>query len=451
MSSIRSSFESSEITSTSSIQHTHTGTGTHFSSFSPISSDELVKIIKELNNKESCSDPIPLPFLKANLDYFIPILLDIVNKALVSGTFPDDIKHAVVTPIIKDKDADTELFKNYRPVSTLPYLSKIIEKAALLQLTHYLSQNGHIPAYQSAYMKNHSCETALCKVTNDIQKMLHDRKVVALVQLDLSSAFDTVDHTVLIKLLENKFGINDSALNFFKTYLSGRTFSVKIKHVQGGRVLLIYGVPQGSILGPLLFILYISDIPQIAANHNVLIHSYADDGQLYLGFEPSRDYTSSMNILKACIDDIEIWMKSNFLKLNVDKTGVLFIARPQDHVMYENMNINIGIKWYCASPDETIKSLGAYLDGTMTMDSTVSECTKSCFHNLKKLGRIKHYLDVTERMLVIKSFVLTKMDYCNLLLCNVPAICIKPLERALNTGIRFIYNHVYTFEGVLYQ
>ena len=131
VSSIRSSFENSQITSTSSIQHTHTGTGTHFSSFSPISSDELMKIIKELNNKESCSDPIPLPFLKANLDYFIPILLNIVNKALVSGTFPDDIKHAVVTPIIKDKDADTELFKNYRPVSTLPYLSKIIEKAAL--------------------------------------------------------------------------------------------------------------------------------------------------------------------------------------------------------------------------------------------------------------------------------------------------------------------------------
>ena len=444
VSNIRSAFQNNQTASSSYVQSSsmyhHPRNDIYFSSFNSISSDELLKIIKDLNNKESYSDPIPLPFLKANLEYFLPILLDIVNKALVSGTFPDDIKHALVTPIIKDRDADTELFSNYRPVSTLPYLSKIIEKAALLQLTEYLDQNNYIPEYQSAYMKNHSCETALCKVTNDMEKMIHDRKVVALVQLDLSSAFDTVDHMVLIQLLKNKFGINGSALNFFKTYLSGRTFSVKIKHVNGGKVLLIYGVPQGSILGPLLFILYISDIPQIAAKHNVSIHSYADDGQLYLGFEPSKDYTMSMNRLKACIDDIEVWMKTNFLKLNVDKTGVLFIGRPQDHAIYDNMNINIGRKWYYASPDDIIKSLGTYLNGTLSWDSTVSKCTSSCFLNLKKLGRIKYYLDIDERMLVIKSFILTKMDYCNLLLSNAPQTCIQPLVRALNTGIRFIYD-----------
>ena len=440
VSDIRSSFASNPSVQLSTMDHTYLSNDAYFSNFNAITSDELLKIIKDLNNKESFSDPIPLPFLKGNLEYFLPILLDIVNKSLVTGTFPDDIKHAVVTPILKDRDADSELFKNYRPVSTLPYLSKIIEKAALLQLNEYLSQNNHIPTYQSAYMKNHSCETALCKVANDMQKMIHDRKVVALVQLDLSSTFDTVDHTLLIQLLKNKFGINGSALNFFKTYLSGRTFSVKIKHINGGKVLLIYGVPQGSILGPLLFILYISDIPQIAAKHNISIHSYADDGQLYLGFEPSKDYTISMNRLKACIDDIEHWMKSNFLKLNVDKTSVLFIGRPQDHAIYENMCIKIGIKWYYASPDESIKSLGAYLNGTMSMNTMVSQCTKSCFCNLKKLGRIKYILDINERMLVIKSFILTKLDYCNLLLSNVPRTCIQPLERVLNTGIRYIYN-----------
>ena len=304
----------------------------------------------------------------------------------------------------------------------------------------YLNQNDLVPAYQSAYMKNHSCETALCKVVNDIQKMLHNRKVVALVQLDLSAAFDTVDHAILIQLLERKFGIKGSALNFFKSYLAGRSFSVKIKYVQGRRFLLIYGVPQGSILGPLLFILYISDIPLIAAKHGVSIHSYADDGQLYLGFEPSKNYTESMNKIKACIDDIETWMNANFLKLNVGKTEVIFIARPQDHAIYDNMSIDIGMKMYNASSNTSIKSLGAFINGTMTMNSMVSEYTKSMFHNLKKLGHIKYYLDVEERMLLIKSFILSKMDYCNVLLSNASWTCIQPLERVLNAGIRFIYD-----------
>ena len=134
-----------------------------------------------------------------------------------------------------------------------------------------------IPRNQSAYLRNHSCETALCKVVNDVQRMLSDKKVILMVQLDLSAAFDTVDHAVLIQLLQDKFGICGKALNFLKCYLTGRTFSVKIKHAGGGKYFLIYGVPQGSILGPLLFILYISDLPDIVDKYDISCHCYADD------------------------------------------------------------------------------------------------------------------------------------------------------------------------------
>ena len=325
------------------------------------------------------------------------------------------MKQASVSPIIKSKNLDTEIHNNFRPVSSLPFLSKVIEKAAQKQLTQYLKENQLIPSMQSAYLSNHSCETALCKVKNDIQKMVSDGKVVVLVQLDLSAAFDTVDHAALIQLLERHFGIKGTVLNFLKSYLSGRSFSVKIRHVRGKIVLLIYGVPQGSILGPLLFILYISDMPSIVEKHDVCLHSYADDAQLYKGCNPFVDFTSSMTKLTDCVKEIERWMQSKFLKLNIGKTEVLFIAKPQNHALHDNMTITIGNKCYSSSAEHNIYSLGAYFDGTLSMNTMIMECFKVCTFNLNRVKRIRHCLDEDSRMLIIKTHVLGKIDYCNIL------------------------------------
>ena len=289
----------------------------------------------------------------------------IANLSLQRGFFPNSLKHDSITPVLKSSDCDIESLNSYRPVTTLPFLSKFLEKAASSQIISYLESQNLIPLYQSAYLKSHSCETSLFKFTNDVQQMLSERKMVILVQLDLSAAFDTVDHAVLLNLLQHKFGISGIALQWFASYLSSRSFSVKIGSVNGRRVLLIYGVPQGSILGPLLFILYIGDLPVIASKYNISFQSYADDSHLYAGFDPLCDYTETMNRVKECFADIEVWMKSNYLEMNVGKTEVLFIAKPHVHTLFSNMSITLGNECYVSSQNYTIKSLGAYFNGAM--------------------------------------------------------------------------------------
>ena len=142
----------------------------------------------------------------------------------------------------------------------------------------------------------------------------------------------------------------------------------------------------------------------------------------------------------TCISDVEKWMLSKFLKLNVLKTEVLVIARPQDHQVYNDMSLQIGNKLYLSSSDDSAKSLGAYIDGTVTMQKMINECVSSCYFNLKKLKTIKYSLPTDARLLLVKSFILNKLDYCNILLCCISTRQMQQLEKVLNSAVRFVYN-----------
>ena len=201
------------------------------------------------------------------------------------------MKHGTVRPILKNKSLDTEQFNNYRPVTNTPFLAKILEKAANKQIINHLNSENLFPNHQSAYRKRHSCETTMFKVVDDIQMAICEKKMTLLVLLDLSAAFDTIDQDILCKLRKD-FKISGNVLKWLQSYLEGRTFSVRIRCINGKKYLLIYGVPQGTILGPLLFIIYIHDIVLIGKKYGVSVELYADDSQWYISFSPLSERTN---------------------------------------------------------------------------------------------------------------------------------------------------------------
>ena len=180
------------------------------------------------------------------------------------------MKNAVLSPLLKKPSLDFEIFSNFRPVSNLKFLSKVIEKVAAMRLTNYLCDNDLNESLQSAYKKHHSCETALLRVQNDILKSIDDKQCVVLLLLDLSAAFDTVDHKILLHRLRSRFGIKGKAL----LWLMDHSQSVQIDGFTSSVCALRFGVPQGSVLGPLLYLLYTALLGDLIRWHDMDFHLY---------------------------------------------------------------------------------------------------------------------------------------------------------------------------------
>ena len=229
--------------------------------FSPLSEDDVIDLVKSMPNKFCSLDPIPTWLFKECLSELLPIVHYIINESLKTGCFPQSMKHAIIKPTIKSNEMDRDKYNSYRPVSNLSFISKVLEKSVLKLTMAYLEINGLICDVQSGYRTNHSCETLLVRMFNDINGYSDDNKVVALLLLDLSAAFDAIDHSILIEKLYHDYGIGSDVLKWIKSYLENRSFVVSINEHISALSELLYGAPQGSLLGPILFILYI--IPMI--------------------------------------------------------------------------------------------------------------------------------------------------------------------------------------------
>ena len=195
---------------------------------------------------------------------------------------PDALKVATLSPTLKKSDADFEQFQNFRPISNLKVVSKLVEKAVAIQLTDHVMAHHLDETFQSAYKNFHSTETALVRVQNDILCAIDNNESVILLLLDLSAAFDTVDHSILLSRLHDRFGVNGTAAAWFESYLTSRTQFVRVNDCRSTQRSLERGVPQGSVLGPLLYLLYTSPIADIIKFLKLQYHLYADDTQLYI-------------------------------------------------------------------------------------------------------------------------------------------------------------------------
>ena len=244
---------------------------------------EIMKAIVQKVKPTHCeNDPLPISDISGctNFGNYLDILTDIVNTSIENNIFPESEKAAIVRPIIKGK-LDPQCLSSYRPVSNLTYLSKILENVVLKQLLDHLELMQAIPDQQSAYRKLYSTETTLCSVVNNLLVLMDEGKCGVLILLDLSAAFDTVEHNLLLQVCED-IGIEGSALKYLKSYLENRTFCVHIGKSSSVNAPLQRGVPQGSVLGPILFCIYTKDLAHLLSRHGVDFKLYADDTQFSL-------------------------------------------------------------------------------------------------------------------------------------------------------------------------
>ena len=261
--------------------------------------------------------------------------------------------------------------------------------------------------------------------------------VTALTLLDLSAAFDTIDHTILLDRLNVYYGLSELALGWFKSYLSGRTHSVKVGSTLSHPAALHYGVPQGSVLGPILFSLYTNPIGSIIHSHSSInYHFYADDTQLYITLSP-ENFSHSIQKLKNCLNDIQNFMFANKLKLNPDKTEFILIGSRKNHnQLLPHFPINIlGNQ---VSPAQSVRNLGVVFDSNFTFSNHVSQVIKSTRVQVRDLYRIRPLLDLDTSVLLANALVSSRLDYCNSLFLSLTDFELRRLQLVQNSLCRVV-------------
>lgn len=330
---------------------------------------------------------------------------------------------------------DPEDNNNFRPISNLSFLSKTLERIAAIQLDNHLTNHQLYAKMQSGYRKYHSTESALLKVFNDINTAIDNQHECVLVLLDLSAAFDTIDHKILINQLENKYGISGLALEWLKSYLQERLQRVVVNGTYSDPKCNSFSVPQGSVLGPLLFSLYYGPLEDVIRAHGIDAMMYADNSQLYIIIKRSNHCVALVQ-LELCIDDVLCWNTQNGLKCKPTKTGVIhFYSRytPSDSISHLRFGTAI------IKPVNEVRDLAIILDSTLTLRTHISNICRSASLCLHELSKIRKFLSQKDSERVVHAFISSKLDYCNGLFYGLPSSEIQKLQRLQNSAARLNY------------
>jgi exonuclease III len=410
--------------------------GNLFDTFKQTDNKDIINLIQKASSKSCPLDPLPTHMVKKCSVELAPIICKIINSSLTEGHVPEVLKVANITPLLKKPGFNTEVLKNFRPVSNLSFVSKLLEKVVAKQLDDHLTTSCHNERFQSAYKKHHSTETAIVKVQADISLALDRGSIAVLVLLDMSAAFDTVSHKILLDRMNTNFGVGGKVLTWFESYLSNRKQQVVINGSKSGGLQLRCGVPQGSVLGPKLFSMYTSPLGRIIENHGFQYHIYADDTQIYIAIEMDEDHEVIARRIENCIKDLKYWLATNMLQFNGDKSELIIFA-PKSKLPLAN-NISIEIDGSVLKSKNVVRNLGVQLDQTLKMEKHINQISKSCVYQLRNICRIRNSLTFESAKSFVHALVISRLDYANSALCGVSTLLLTKLQKIQNFAARVI-------------
>lgn len=411
--------------------------GKFLSEFHPTTIEEVTEVMKECDLKTSTADSLPASLINDNINVLIPYFCYLVNLSLATGNI-DGIKLAHVTPLIKDHNSDTSVLKNYRPISNLSFIGKLVERIVLRRLNEHLTANNLNIPNQSGYKQFHSTETLLIKIVDDLLIAFDERKATVVMLLDLSAAFDTVNHGKLLNILHFEIGITGMALNWFRSFITGRSQRIKIGAAESEIITIKFGVPQGSVLGPVLFNLYIRSLYNTVKSLKFAIQGYADDHQIYQSFDAIHQYSLLVNEISGCFNEIRQWMAAHFLQLNPDKTEIIVFGTPKVlselsiHGTYLNDNT-------CVRFSPIVKNLGFRLDNSLSLIKQVNHVKSTCYNKLRTIAKMKAFLNKTQLTMLIQATISSSLDYCNALYFGCNNSIIKELQNIQNRACKLIF------------
>ena len=399
--------------------------------FQNVNSETVEKLIDYIKKDVATGfDSISAKVLKDSKSILSPFLTKIINVSYQNQTFPDCLKKAVVKPIYKKDSNDVNVISNYRPISILPVISKIFEKDAANQISKFLEENALLNLYQHAYRKGHSTVTCLFQLINLVYETIEQKsEKIAVITLDLSKAFDSIHHGLLLKKLKN-LNLDENSIRYIQSYLSNRKQVTKFSNFISKEEEVKSGVPQGSILGPLLFLCFVNDLPDTFTNICNFL-SYADDTQLIVQADSTENLKQKV---KETIELAQKWYHKNGLKNNSGKSKVLFFMHDKIEkikVMDEGMIKEVKTK-------NSVKILGVHVDKDLSFTKQINILKRNAINVIRQVSRINKFLPLKLKITLYKTLISPIFNYCDIIWGGCSKKDSKKLQCAQNFAIRTI-------------
>ena len=399
--------------------------------FLQISQNDIETSLQAIpSNKATGLDTLPCVTLKNSLSHIIKPLTHIINTSLSGGCVPSEWKRAKITPLLKGGGQTNPM--NYRPISVLCVLSKVLEKIVFKQVYKYLDANNILIANQYGFRPNYSTALALFELTENIRKAIDTGHVVALVTKDLEKAFDMLSHDILIRKLKY-YGFSDRVVKWFSDYFHLRRQVTIVNGNESTPSYVKHGVPQGSILGPLLFILYLNDLPRVVKHCKISL--YADDTCVYVA---SKDPAELEAMLNKDLESMSKWYSHNELLLNAKKCKLILFGTKKNLLKFQQVKIHIdGCKLDVV---DEFKYLGVILDKNLSWKPQIENVKSKILRNFYVLRRTRPFIDRNTAVILYNTMIQSYFDYCNVIWLNPYSAQMKKLQTVQNRALRLILN-----------